>query len=499
MTLPGPETTHGWRGRTLVDRNGERVGSIENIYLDQATGQPEWALLSSRALRAPTFVPLISAIDEGDTVRTPFEKTLVEGAPSVPAGRDISEDQEEELYRHYGIPYSRVESPSGLPANQAEPSGRPASATPLDPPVSEATVTAQPEPASGPSAAEVAASPSRAAGAGNGPAVRARGRLNDPRVVATAGAVALGLAAGAWRRKLIARQMSTAISGLAGVPERLSRRRRQRRRAKAFDRAVTTATQRATAMAETTTRILGAVSLLSVATGIQTGRRAWSALQAAQQQVRQRGRPARSGARRRGTPRRRTSGMVVPGAAAISRLPAIAGTAKRGGRKRRRELNRSVARGAQQAGTLASSVARPLAGAAAVPVPVAARGVRRARSTVQAAQRGVGQGGKRLRPASRGRRQRGGPFGVVVGGVAGYVLGARAGEPRYQEIAQTAKRLTERPELNRAKELAVARLDQLCGRAADKLEQSRQRDRGEPASGRSQPLAAPVDVPPEAP
>jgi hypothetical protein len=87
---------------------------------------------------------------------------------------------------------------------------------------------------------------------------------------------------------------------------------------------------------------------------------------------------------------------------------------------------------------------------------------------------------------------------VVVGGIAGYVLGARAGEHRYQEIAQTAKRLTERPELNRAKELAVARLDQLCGRAADKLEQSRKRDHGEPASGRGQPLAAPVDVPPEA-
>jgi hypothetical protein len=86
MTLPGPDVTHRWQGRTLVDRSGEPLGSIEMIYLDNATGQPEWALVETGAAGpAPTFVPLVSASEEGDTVRVPFDKTLVEGAPSVPA------------------------------------------------------------------------------------------------------------------------------------------------------------------------------------------------------------------------------------------------------------------------------------------------------------------------------------------------------------------------------------------------------------------------------
>ena len=41
MTLPGPEVTHRWQGRTLVDHNGQPLGSIEVIYLDTVTNQPE--------------------------------------------------------------------------------------------------------------------------------------------------------------------------------------------------------------------------------------------------------------------------------------------------------------------------------------------------------------------------------------------------------------------------------------------------------------------------
>src|SRR4029450_6876020 len=122
MTLPGPDVTHRWQGRTLVDHHGEPLGTIEIIYLDKATEQPEWALLEAGATGpAPTFVPRVSAGEEGDTVRVLFDKTLVEGAPSMPADRELSEDHEEELYRHYGVPYSRADSPRGLPRGHTRP------------------------------------------------------------------------------------------------------------------------------------------------------------------------------------------------------------------------------------------------------------------------------------------------------------------------------------------------------------------------------------------
>jgi hypothetical protein len=41
MTLPGPDVTHRWQGRTLVDHHGQPPGSIEAIYPDKITNQPE--------------------------------------------------------------------------------------------------------------------------------------------------------------------------------------------------------------------------------------------------------------------------------------------------------------------------------------------------------------------------------------------------------------------------------------------------------------------------
>ena len=87
MTLPGPDVTHRWQGRTLVDHHGEPLGTIEIIYLDKATEQPEWALLEADGPGpARTFVPLVSASEEGDTIRVPFDKTLV-GGGAIGAGR----------------------------------------------------------------------------------------------------------------------------------------------------------------------------------------------------------------------------------------------------------------------------------------------------------------------------------------------------------------------------------------------------------------------------
>jgi hypothetical protein len=497
MTLPGPEATHRWLGRTLVDRNGEPVGSIELIYRDKATDQPEWALLAAGAAGpAPTFVPLVSASEEGDTVLVPFERTLVERAPSVPPGRELSEDQEEELYRHYGVPYSRAESPSGLPAGEPEPAGRPLPTRASDLPVGEPAVTVgEPVPASGPPPAGVDAPPSKAPVVSDALQARGPAWISDPRVVGAAAGAALAVAAGVWRRKVIGRQISTGVSGLGGLPASFSRRRRQRRRAKAFDQAVTTATNQATALARMTTRVLGAVTLLSVATAVQGGRRTWARVEAARRAIGQGGGRLRPGPGR--TRRRGTSGMAAGGAAAISRLGAIPRTTRRRRQRRRaKAFDQSVTRVTRQSTALARIMARLLAGAALLPVTGVVRGGRRTWAGVQATQRAVGQGGRRLRPGRRRTRRRG-TLGVVVGGAVGYVLGARAGEQGYREIAQTAKRLSERPELKRASGRAVAMLDQLGGQAADKLEQARQSIRAEASSSGNQRIAAVPDTPPD--
>jgi hypothetical protein len=177
VTLPGPEVTHRWQGRTLVDHDGEPLGSVEAIYLDKATEQPEWALLEAGAAGpAPTFVPLVSASEEGDTIRVRFAKTLVEGAPAMPAARELSEDQERELYRHYGVPYSRADSPSGLPAGDPEPA-EPALAAGQAQPAEEPVSASTPEVAAGGKPQVPAAEPTTAAEEPLPPAAVPRPRL----------------------------------------------------------------------------------------------------------------------------------------------------------------------------------------------------------------------------------------------------------------------------------------------------------------------------------
>ena len=56
--MPDIDTVRGWQGRTLVDRDGNRIGSIDAIYLDDQTGQPEWALVNTGLFGTKSsFVP----------------------------------------------------------------------------------------------------------------------------------------------------------------------------------------------------------------------------------------------------------------------------------------------------------------------------------------------------------------------------------------------------------------------------------------------------------
>jgi uncharacterized protein (TIGR02271 family) len=104
------------RGEDLYDSDGDKLGSIEEIYLDNETGAPEWALVKTGLFGSKsTFVPVRDASDEGGTVRVPFDKATVKDAPKPDADGQLSQDEERELYRHYGMDYSEARSDSGLP------------------------------------------------------------------------------------------------------------------------------------------------------------------------------------------------------------------------------------------------------------------------------------------------------------------------------------------------------------------------------------------------
>jgi uncharacterized protein (TIGR02271 family) len=119
-TVATLEETLTWRGQDLYGSGGEKLGKIEEIYLDAETDQPEWALVNTGLFGTKsTFVPLQQAAQDGGQVRVPFDKATVKDAPSMDADGQLSQQEEATLYRHYGLDYGEARSDTGLPEGGA--------------------------------------------------------------------------------------------------------------------------------------------------------------------------------------------------------------------------------------------------------------------------------------------------------------------------------------------------------------------------------------------
>lgn len=110
-------------GRKALDRDGTKIGTVDEVYLDDATGAPEWAAVRTGLFSRDAFVPLEpSEIVEG-ALRVPFARSLIRGAPDFGVGRHLSPEQELQLYHYYGLDVPQAELEGGpTPPDQA--SGR---------------------------------------------------------------------------------------------------------------------------------------------------------------------------------------------------------------------------------------------------------------------------------------------------------------------------------------------------------------------------------------
>jgi sporulation protein YlmC with PRC-barrel domain len=93
-----------FRGHDLYDRDGEKIGAIEEIYLDAETNEPEWALVHTGLFGTKrTFVPLSEASESEGTLTVPFDKVTVKDAPRVEPNGQLSQREQSELYGYYGL------------------------------------------------------------------------------------------------------------------------------------------------------------------------------------------------------------------------------------------------------------------------------------------------------------------------------------------------------------------------------------------------------------
>ena len=112
MTL---ERLAGMRGAAVYSSEGERIGTVEELFMDEETREPEWIGIGTGFFGTKrVLVPVTGASTESDGITVPYSKQQVKDAPDVD-GDEISQETEAELYSYYGLDYSERQSDTGLP------------------------------------------------------------------------------------------------------------------------------------------------------------------------------------------------------------------------------------------------------------------------------------------------------------------------------------------------------------------------------------------------
>jgi hypothetical protein len=104
-----------WHGRTLVDVNGEKLGKLQDVYVDVETDVPQFATVKEGFLsRHLTFVPLGGISVAPDQLQAAVTKDQVRSAPNIEQhGEELSQEDESALYHHYELNYTPPDSESG--------------------------------------------------------------------------------------------------------------------------------------------------------------------------------------------------------------------------------------------------------------------------------------------------------------------------------------------------------------------------------------------------
>ncbi len=104
-----------WHGKTLVDRDGERIGKLEDVYVDVETDEPQFGTVKEGFIgRHLTFVPLAGIKVGPDDLQVTVTREQVRSAPDLELhGEELSQEDESALYHHYQQNYTPIDTQSG--------------------------------------------------------------------------------------------------------------------------------------------------------------------------------------------------------------------------------------------------------------------------------------------------------------------------------------------------------------------------------------------------
>lgn len=112
---------------TVVGSDGERIGKVGQVYLDDQTQEPNWVTVKTGIFGTKEFfIPLDQATLDGKQIIVPYDKQLVLLSPATEIDQNLSPEEEDALYHHYRVPGRQASSS----AAEHEPLGSPGDAGP---------------------------------------------------------------------------------------------------------------------------------------------------------------------------------------------------------------------------------------------------------------------------------------------------------------------------------------------------------------------------------
>ncbi|MEU9579051.1 PRC and DUF2382 domain-containing protein [Streptomyces chilikensis] len=94
----------------VYDGTGAKIGEAKHVFLDDATGRPEWVSVKTGLFGGnETFVPIRDATVVEDHLEVPYTKDKVKDAPDVvvDSGGHLSREEEHRLYEYYGVQWDQ--------------------------------------------------------------------------------------------------------------------------------------------------------------------------------------------------------------------------------------------------------------------------------------------------------------------------------------------------------------------------------------------------------
>lgn len=108
------ENIADWRGKQMVDRDGDKIGKLQDVYVDTGTDEPVFASVKEGLVsKHLTFVPLEGASATPDGLQVTVSKEQVKDAPNIDQEGELGEADEQSLYHHYHLNYAAAPTQSG--------------------------------------------------------------------------------------------------------------------------------------------------------------------------------------------------------------------------------------------------------------------------------------------------------------------------------------------------------------------------------------------------